>query len=42
MPNYESYRDVLSEHTARGSHVFGSSMVVILVALVAAIAASVL
>jgi len=41
MSNYESYRDVLNEHATR-RNVFGSSMVIILVALVAAVAASVL
>jgi hypothetical protein len=40
MSNYESYRDVLSENATHRS-VFGSSMVVILLALVAAVVASV-
>ena len=40
MPNYESYRDVLNENAKRRS-VFGSSVVVILLALVAAVAVSV-
>jgi hypothetical protein len=41
MPNYEPYRDVLNERTARRS-VWGSSIVLVLVALAAALAASVL
>jgi hypothetical protein len=41
MPNYDSYRDVLNERSTR-RNVFGSSMVIILVALAAALAASVL
>jgi len=40
MPNYESYRDVLNEHATR-RNVFGSSMVIVLMALAAAIAVSV-
>jgi hypothetical protein len=41
MPNYESYRDVLNEHATR-RNVFGSSMIIVLVALAAAVAVSVL
>jgi len=40
MSNFESYRDVLSEH-ATGRSVLGSSMVIILFALAAAVIASV-
>ena len=40
MSNYDSYRDVLSEHATR-RHLFGSSVVIVLVALAAAIAVSV-
>jgi hypothetical protein len=40
MSNYESYRDVLNEHAKRRS-VFGSSLVVILMALAAAVVVSV-
>jgi hypothetical protein len=39
MSSYESYRDVLSENATHRS-VFGSSMVVILLALATAVAAS--
>ena len=41
MPNYESYRDVLNEHATR-RNVWGSSAVIVLVALAAAFAVSVL
>jgi hypothetical protein len=41
MPNYESYRDVLNEHSIR-RNVFGTSVVIILMALAAAVAVSVL
>ncbi|MES1152755.1 MAG: hypothetical protein ABUL54_12705 [Dongia sp.] len=41
MPNYESYRDVLNEHATR-RNIFGSSMIIVLVALAAAVAVSVL
>ena len=40
MSNYESYRDVLNEHATR-RNVFGSSMVIILVALATAVAVSI-
>jgi hypothetical protein len=41
MSNYDSYRDVLNEAATR-RNVFGSSVVIILVALAAALAISVL
>ena len=41
MPNYESYRDVLNERATR-RNVWGSSVVIVLMALVAAVAVSVL
>ena len=41
MSNYESYRDILNEHATR-RNVFGSSMVVVLMALAAAVAVSML
>ena len=41
MPNYETYRDVLNEHATR-RNLLGSSVVIVLMALVAAVAVSVL
>lgn len=41
MPNYESYRDVLTEHAVR-RHEFGSSIFVILLVLAAAVAVSII
>jgi hypothetical protein len=41
MPNHESYRDILSENGS-GHHVFGSSLVVVLVLAAALLAVSLL
>ncbi|HVT50978.1 MAG TPA: hypothetical protein VHE77_05395 [Dongiaceae bacterium] len=41
MPNFESYRDVLNEHATR-RNVWGSSVVIVLLAVAAAVAVSVL
>ena len=41
MPNYESYREVLSEN-GKGHHVLGSSLVVVLILAVALLAVSLL
>jgi hypothetical protein len=41
MPNYESYGDHLSEN-GKGHHVFGSSLVVVLILAAALLAVSLL
>jgi hypothetical protein len=41
MSHYESYRDVLNEHATR-RHGIGSSVAIVLIVLVAAIAVSVI
>lgn len=41
MPNYESYEEHLSEN-GTGHHVFGSSLVVVLILVVALLAVSLL
>jgi len=41
MPNYESYEDLLSEN-GTGHHVFGSSLLVVLILAIALLAVSLL